>query len=229
LKYLREIVKDNSLHNTLSRHYNYDAADKEHIEKYREGSTKLNYYHHGTNQSDDYDSPSLNLKGMTKATDALVSKHKTPVAMTVHSGTTEHFLKNMNEGRIHSSAYLSASLDKGIADKFAKKRQYTVGHSQDENGAMKNVFNRHTLSIHVPKGHEGAYLGHVTSKTATYNKEKEFVLPRNTKLRHLSTEKHIYSTEPKPTLGFHPSTGSRIKTTIHDEIHHYTHHMVAEL
>ena len=77
---------------------------------------------------------------------------------------------------VNHPAYLSTSLDKKRAEYFSSKNK-----NYDKNG----IIHRHMLKIHVPKGNNGMYV----EKNVGLRGEKELILPRNTKLRHIKTEK----------------------------------------
>ena len=95
----------------------------------------------------------------------------------VYSGTRIDPREHMDENKIvNHPAYLSTSLDKQKAYLFSKKHS-----SRDEN----DIIHRHMLKIHVPKGSNGMYV----ENNVGLRGEKELILPRDTKLRHIKTEK----------------------------------------
>jgi len=108
--------------------------------------------------------------------DAAINLHKTPHKLAVWSGTGIDPREHMNsEGIVHHPAYLSTSLSPYIAKGFAiNSRQYKL---------EGNELHTHLMKIHVPKGHPGAYVAHLKNPD-----EKEFILPRNTKLKHIKTD-----------------------------------------
>ena len=120
------------------------------------------------------------IPSMIKDLDSSISSHKTPESFTVYSGTPHDPREWMNsEGIMHHPAYLSTSLNKSIAQGFTEGRF-------EEKDKVDGLEHRHLLKIHVPKDHHGIYIGKI------YHREKEFILPRGTNLKHLGTEKKQY-------------------------------------
>lgn len=107
--------------------------------------------------------------------DDAIRANKMPYDVDVHSGIKYDPRTRMNsEGIVHHPAFLSTSLDKDRAKSFA------ISHMEDSTGEEA-----HTLHIIVPKGHPGAYLG---AEKFPNPEEKEVLLPRGLKLKHIHTE-----------------------------------------
>lgn len=189
-------------HKELANHYNqYTENDRMNgIRSYTGGSGHsylINDYHWG--KSAGKTKPNAKVEFHTKHLDSAINAHRTPEELTVHSGIKYDPREKMKKGMVHHPAYLSTSLNKEHAAQFAGgKREYLTGEH-----------NRHfnVLSIKVPKGHPGAYVGHIQD----FASEREFILPRGSKLRHIKTE----------TEKHYRSQSGDIKH--HDVIH--THHM----
>ena len=194
MKPLREITDENVkkrselTHDQMFPHYqNYDDVEhKLHLRDYQTDSSDLNNYHWEKHKnSPHYQSWAQNIKDdkeyQTAKLDAALSHHKTPHKLAVYSGTANDPRRHMNEeGIVHHPAYLSTSLDPAIARGFASSnREYRL---------EENELHTHLLKIHVPKGHPGAYVAHIKN-----HGEKEFILPRGTKLKHIKTDTEQYS------------------------------------
>lgn len=136
------------------------------------------------------DSPSkTNLDNL----DRELHSHSTPFAMSVYSGTRTniHSIAPSKDGyrRLTHVGVTSTSIDHRIAKGF------TQSHTEDEHNNHE-----HVLHIHLPKGHPGAYVAHVSKAHSLDDiplevNEKEFVLPRGTKLK----------LHPKPVTTTHTS------------------------
>jgi hypothetical protein len=176
-----------AIHDRLKGHYNkYTKTDLARVETYVGHSKLINGYHWNKAKNPNYNPYGNSVGGEervkqlednTKAMDAMVSRHKTPEDPTVYSGTKHDPRKIKKNGVVNHPAYLSTSLDPQIASVFAAK------NLQLDN--KKREIHRHILQIHVPQGTSGAYVAH-TEKALSW--EKEFILPRNTKLKHIRTE-----------------------------------------
>ena len=172
--------KVEKLHNSLSSHYKYNDSHIETIKKYTGG---------GTNRHEPNGSEILNkelhekrgklgnssLNEFKTHVDKLVKHHKTPHDMHVYTGVAEHheitkMAKDGNDNiKLHHHGFTSTSINKKVAEQFAHQN-----------------LSRHIIKIHVPKGHHGAYVSHHSKN----GYEKEFILPRGTRL-------HVH---PKPTI-----------------------------
>jgi len=181
-------------HDNLAPHYNYNP-DSKHIKKsgaslaslvgYVRSSTGLNRYHWHR-----YHNPDVEVnhewENKTKHIDKLMDTHSTPHSLTVYSGTKIDPREHMDQDKIvHHPAFLSTSLSSNIAGRFAGRNARLE---------QPNIQHEHMLKIHVPEGHSGIYVG---SDTFPYQdsdfhenakEEKEFILPRGIKLRHIKTE-----------------------------------------
>ena len=175
------------IHDRIKGHYNkYSKSELNTIQDYANHAELINSYHWEKSKNPEYKpggdthyNEELNnqFKGSTKRMDAMVSRHKTPEDLTVYSGTRHDPRKIKKKNIINHPAYLSTSLDPQIASEFAAKNR------QLDN--KKRESHHHILQIHVPQGTSGAYVAH-TEKALSW--EKEFILPRNTKLKHIRTE-----------------------------------------
>jgi hypothetical protein len=178
-KYRREneaLKSSQKLHESLSDHYkNFTEDHIDNIKKYTDDSYGINSYlwkkHKGEEITEEdkhyalkHSSPKI------EKMDSALKAHKTPYDLEVHSGTDHdpRELKN-SEGIMHHPAYLSTSLMHNKATDFA-------GVGKDGN--------KHVLSINVPKGSHGAY---VENHSYSPN-EREFIIPRDSKLKHISTD-----------------------------------------
>jgi hypothetical protein len=92
---------------------------------------------------------------------------------------------------------MSTSLSRSVAHRFIKSNEIENDDSLE--------FHHHMLHIHVPKGHPGAFVDGISEN----QKEKEFILPRGTNLKHKFT--HTYLKKAK-------SLGDR-------EAYYHIHHM----
>jgi hypothetical protein len=70
-------------------------------------------------------------------------------------------MRDANSHIVHHSAFLSTTLDKKLAANYSTTNQGDV------------------IAIHLPKGHTGAYVAHMSK----HPDEHEFILPRNLKLK----------------------------------------------
>jgi hypothetical protein len=167
---LIEATQISSLHKKLVKHYkNYDDNHEHYIKNYTSESSHINNKLWKKTILSSYE------KKHIKNIDSVIKKHKTPKAMTVYSGLgKKHPLhdhlnkKNKKPIKLIHHAFTSTSLSNNVAGKFS--------HSlySDKN----TIEHRHVLKIHVPKGHTGAYVSHIS----IYPREKEFIMPRGTKL-----------------------------------------------
>ena len=144
-------------------------------------------------------------KSLIKHLDSALTKHKTPHAFEVHTGVgAKHPLHQHLNGKhkgpiklVHH-AYTSTSLEHKYTQYFAGEHTVLEKHKGKIPAAQHTHI--HTITIKVPKGHHGAYVDHLSNNRG----EKEFILPRDTKL-------HVH---PKPST----------KTTKHGSDVYYHHH-----
>jgi hypothetical protein len=177
----KELDKKEKLHKNLTNHYkteNFNRNETEAIENYTDNSQPINRYHWNKHKGIERHKDSENKnKEITEHLDSALDKHKTPEDMTVYSGTIHDPRKLKNsKGIVHHPAFISSTIKKHVADKFA------TGNQQLDDDGYTN--HRHILSINVPKGHSGVYVDHMSSN----KDEKEFILPRGTNLKHLHTD-----------------------------------------
>ena len=176
-----------AIHDRIKPHYNkYSKSELNTIQHYTDNSELINSYHWEKSKNPEYipggdthynEEANNYFKGSTKLMDAMVSHHKTPEDLTVYSGTKHDPRKIKKNNIVNHPAYLSTSLDQNIAETFA-------AHNRQINNRKKES-HHHLLQIHVPKGTPGAYVAH-TEKALSC--ERELILPRNTKLKHIKTE-----------------------------------------
>lgn len=115
-----------------------------------------------------------------KIMDDALRHHTTPHDLTVYSGLGQfHGDVVATNQRVHHPAYLSTSLRPDMAMGFA----HCHLHGTDVVA--------HLLKIHVPQGHPGAYVDHISRNPG----EQEFILPRDTTL-HIDHGKRQYMKIP---------------------------------
>jgi len=175
------------LHNSLTKHYNnYTEKHKSAIRDYTKNSTTHNgelYEKRG-----DVSKLSPEHKTRTEDMDSALHAHKTPHEFHVYSGmhTDLHKVPTTDgKKKIELHAFTSTSLKHDVAKDFAPIHDPEKG----------NMYQRHIIRVKVPKGHHGAYVDHHSSNAG----EKEFVLPRGTKM-------HVNN---KPT---HTTTSGNVET-----------------
>jgi hypothetical protein len=101
--------------------------------------------------------------------DEALKVHRTPAPMTVYSGVnSDHAQDILHSDKVHHPAYLSTSLSFHTADCFGKDTHF-----------KPREIHRHVLQIHVPEGHPGGYVEHVTMVP----QEHEFIMPRDSVLK----------------------------------------------
>ena len=145
-------------------------------------------------------------KSMIKHMDSALAKHKAPHAFEVHTGVSgNHVLHKHLNGKskgpikIVHHAYTSTSLNHTQAKAFAKpKPENEKSKNKYGYGLQDYHLHHHVIKIKVHKGASGAYVDHHSREAG----EKEFILPRGTKL-------HVH---PKP----------HTKTSRNGTIHHHT-------
>jgi hypothetical protein len=154
-------------HDALSSHYHEDKFSKDHREAVG-AYTGFNAINHNLLHGSLAPDESKTVEHL----DNIVSKVKTPNALTVYTGTDEsHAHALQNHDVVHHTAFLSTSIDRSVATRFAG----------DKTGDV--------VAIHLPKDHAGAYIAHIS----THKSEREFVLPRNMKLKIDHSEREVIS------------------------------------
>lgn len=192
-----QTVKSN-LHKTLSKHYQFTKEESDHIHEFKRNSYAVNSELHGNSLMQDKQDHS----NLTHHINNILHKHKTPKDFHVYTGM-HHEVKT---GIHHHKSYLHTSLHKKVADSYANGEH--VSHRPNINLSNGQQERRvHTVKIHVPKDHPGAYIEHLGSDDHLH----EFILPKNTKL-------HIHP-NPKKRI-------ERIRKTY--RVVHYTHHATIE-
>lgn len=171
-------------HKDLVKHYSGFTPDhKKAIKEYTRTSINLNKtllsehkgFDHKGNPHDEEDHKRY--MPQIKKLDSAMKKHKTPEDMHVYTGLgyspAQYKSKDHNGTdpiKVHHPAFTSTSISRKEANTFAESSPH------HENDSMKDHV--HMMKIHVPKGSHGAYVDHHSSNDG----EKEFMLPRNSKL-----------------------------------------------
>jgi ADP-ribosyltransferase exoenzyme len=175
------------LHDKLTKHYDYHNNDDHHetLRAYTDDSEEVNKHLWNKHEVPYDNSHSRDMDHKVDKIDHAMSVHKTPHAMTVYSGMSYDPTKREDHnGQVHHPAYISASLDHEVAKGFAH-----------QGGSGK-----HILAIHVPEGHAGAYLGHLSHVP----EEREFALPHGLTLKRSHTDTQMgYSRIHKKPLPIH--------------------------
>lgn len=164
------------LEDKLKNHYkDYDEYDEGAIHDYTRSSEKTNKYL--WNKHQDGSIKNVDHENMVKDLDNAVDKHRTPHKLSVYSGMKYDPRVKLNEkNELNHPAFLSTSLSQDEAHFF----------SDPVNNKNNGDSEKHILKINVPKNHPGAYVDHLSENKG----EKEFILPRNTKLKYKGTVIH---------------------------------------
>lgn len=156
-QHMRTSTKDWSVREPHEFAHNYvdtGSDEEQHIDKYTEGSTDLNYHLHKTkgNPTDPV------FKHQAEKLDT-VFKHKTSGDIHVYSGLHkdpgQHF-KNKNDDHVtvHHPAFLSTSTSLPVARAFAAPEPSADQVETRNSGFVKpkNGQFRHVLKLHIPTG-----------------------------------------------------------------------------
>lgn len=167
----KSIELEDSISDKLASHYsqsNYDMATHRHaLSMYTGTQMQINDRLLKNTILEPHQSILANL-------DSALNKVKTPESLVVYTGTDNNHSKVLRDHEIvHHPAYLSTSIDKTIATSFAKAKLGDV------------------IKIHVPEGHPGLYAMNMSS----YPHEREFVLPRNMKLKIDHSKRQVMNVE----------------------------------
>lgn len=160
--------------NHLRNHQSTDD-DKTHIYRYTSASRPFNrflYDSHKNSQNPTHFTihGSQNFTHDIRGLDAAVNRNKLEMPLTTYSGIGWHPHSRMDdEGIVHLPAYTSTTTSKSIAHNFAVSNK----HKQDA---------LHILRIKNHIGDSGVYTKDDPVVTS-YEGEKEFIIPRNTKLK----------------------------------------------
>jgi len=175
--HLDKIKKDNegtqAEHESLSKHYTLEGhQNSHHLRNYTDGSYSINSHLWKQHKGKPSTKTELHDAESVPHIDKILDSYKTPNKMKVYSGTIHDPQKAKDENNIvHHPAYLSTSIKRTTAEGFAD---------------IQKGQKKHVLSISVPKGSKGMYIG-----DHSFNKdEREFLLPRNSKLKHIKTDVH---------------------------------------
>lgn len=178
MKNLRDILnesKQGDLNISLLKHYNFNSEAHE-TNLYHYSSDSMDINNHLWNKNSGKEIPyEKESKEKIKGIDDALGSYKTPHEFHVYSGIQYNPKRRMDSNRVvNHPGYLSTSIDKNVG------RMSSVSPS--------NSSDKHFLRIKVPKDHPGAYVESVSP----YKDEKEFLLPRDTKMKHIrtSTEMH---------------------------------------
>ena len=168
----KEREESQPLHEELSKHYDLDKYfhEKHHLKEYSDDSSGVNNYLWKKHKKEKMDDEEKSFKEDVPHLDKALSTFRTHKDFTVHSGVIYNPIDKKNkEGVVHHPAYLSTSLERGRASAFSDLKKGNV---------------RHVISIKIPKGSKGAYIG-----DHSYNQdEREFLIPRGANLKHIKTE-----------------------------------------
>ena len=149
------------------------------------------------------------LKQTNEINAALKTKHLSNDTH-VYSGMRSEF-KVPEDGIVHIPSFISTSLSPRIANDFSDLHD------------KKGVFNRRFLRIHLPKGHNGAYVENLSNN----RNEQELLLPSNQLLKINHTPKvfdyNQYSTPHKTSMyDARPMTDDEIQAhKDHPEVQSY--------
>ncbi len=172
--------KSEQLVNHYPKSNEFSPDEKNALNSYTTSSRTINGYHWQRNNkaANAYIPKKRNdVEELTNHLDLALKKTKSPHKIVVYSGTRHDPREHMNENKIvNHPAYVSTSLDKDRAQSFSEKNKTIDGENE--------TIHQHILKIHVPKKSDGMYVEHNFGLRG----EKEFILPRNTKLRHIKTE-----------------------------------------
>lgn len=176
---------EHALHNT----HQHSPESLKHLKTYTEGSSDLNktlYTHHVTHTAPPDKVPDRFVKAKhhnLHALDKAVEHHTLGHDLHVYSGT--HFnpgdvAKQHEENHIHLPAFTSTSIDKTTAEHFAYSATYANSRLNRLSEHSDEKVHGHILHIHLKAGDKGAYIG---THSIYGSSEKEFTLPRNTRIK----------------------------------------------
>jgi len=149
----------NTIGANLSKHYAENKYEGRHLlafKSYTDANSNINFH-----LLRGYDLKPHHRELVDNLDHALHREH-TPDEMVVYSGTNDDHANILRHNDVvHHPGYVSSSIDLKKAVAFAK----------DKSGDV--------LKIHLPAGHPGTYVQHMSSIPS----EREFIMPRNMKLR----------------------------------------------
>jgi len=185
--------------------------DFKQVENYTLGSKYFNgvLRNHGVQKT----TPPETIGGInTTGLDNFVNSQRTQQSMTVYHGPGFHPLELAQRHpnlEFTNPGYTSTSINKTIGRKFSmpfeERNGKQISYDDLSNpdittsnlGIRDNApSHRHVLSINVPQGHPGVYVGNQTLP------ETEFLLPRNSTFRLRSTTPRTYVNAPDQKKGF---------------------------
>jgi hypothetical protein len=146
----------------------------DHLNHFSRNGLGLNEHLHNNLPLDDKQ------KEFVKSFDSVLNNHSAPDDMVVYTGTNSNHANIIRgNGVVNHPGYLSTSLSHNSARSFANQKGGDI------------------VKIHIPKGHPGLYVSHLSN----YEGEREFVLPRNTKLKiHKDKEQVLLHDSGKYTV-----------------------------
>lgn len=163
----------------LSRHFStkkFSNTDIDAIKAYTHYNSRVNHRIFNNNSDPEH-------LELVKNIDRAVSREHAPDDLVVYSGTNSDHTNLINSQHIvNHPSFMSTSLNIHTAGGFAR----------DKGGDV--------LKIHVPAGHPGVYVGHISHLPF----EREFILPRNTKLQIDHSKRQVLSDDlAKKTIYIH--------------------------
>lgn len=196
-------------HKKLTKQFKYDAEDRAVIKRHTHGSGVLNgvlKLKAGMSTSDDeYHQKASTYPEVHKLISDLhnvTTKHTTTEDMHVYSGTSFHPDRYKNDDnssiKVHMPTFTSTSLDPTIGQAFSRPDK--AHHGLETNDGKPDYYwrvselPRHVLKIHVPAGSHGVYVGSMAAQK--YRNEKEFLLPKDSKIHIDPTPTEIKSIGP---------------------------------
>jgi hypothetical protein len=201
----RHVNLDHEHEDQVKNHNKFTPEEGHKINEYTEGSYGMNKYLHGAGKAkkDPYEGLNKDKTAYLHSMDNIVHRHKAHKAFHVYTGVSkEHDIHRVahNQGagphkpiKVVHHGFMSTSIDKHVAKGYSEARgrakekprggKTIFGHDEhhyrvDEKGEKHRDFHHHILKIHVPKGQHGAYTAH----HSYYPDEREYILPRGTKL-----------------------------------------------
>ena len=163
-------------HDDVAKHFNYSEDEAKSLTNYTNHLKGLNHKLIVGAKLEPHEERAVG------ALDSTLSRYSAPDDLTVYSGTnSEHANIIRRNEVVQHPVYLSTSISNHGAKQFAASKGGDI------------------VKIEVPKGHPGAYVAAISG----YEGEREFVLPRGTKLK------------------FHPEKAEKMVSDSGEHIVHY--------
>jgi hypothetical protein len=179
-KFLKENKDDGFEHQELVKHYDgiiFNSLHRHSIKNYTKDSSDLNN-HLWEEHKKPIKSVYNSLNNVAEELNKTLHSYKTPHKLEVWSSSKIDPREKMDDKKIvHHPAFLSASIDKAIAE-----GRNTFNTQVKENGDIHH----NILKMNIPKDHPGVYVDHVSHMHG----EKEFILPKGTNLKYKKTDTH---------------------------------------